>query len=223
MILVSKPFNGLGFGSWKRAMEIALTTKNKLGFNWERCNSMVISWILNALSSEIAGSIVYMSSASEMWLELIERFGQLNGSSNIITYYTRIKGLWDEIQTLCNLPQCSCGASQELHKLEEGQKLMQFLMGLNESYTVVRGTILMMKPLPSVRQAYSLLIQEEKQREIGSGGQFTSDVVSFNAEYRKLFCDYCRKAGHTKEKCYKLHGFPNHQKFNKDKRFTASL
>lgn len=189
---------------------------------------MVISQILNALSSEIVGSIVYMNSASEMWLELIERFGKLNGpqlfqiqkelsqisqgSSNIITYYTKIKGFWDEIQTLCNLPQCSCGASQELHKLEEGQKLMQFLMGLNESYTAVRGTILMMKPLPSIRQAYSLLIQEEKKMEIGSGGQFTSDTVSFNAgfasnhnthfnknntqgsnknrmEYRKLFFD----------------------------------
>lgn len=145
---------------------------------------MVIFWIMNALSSEIAGSIVYMNSASETWLELIERFGQLNGpqlfqiqkelsqisqgSSNIITYYTKIKGLWDEIQTLCNLPKCSCGASQELYKLEEGQKLIQFPMGFNESYVVVRGTILMMKPLPSVRKAYTLLIQEENQREIGS-------------------------------------------------------
>ena len=40
---------------------------------------MVISWILNSLSSDIYGSVVYIQSASEMWLELLERFGQLNG------------------------------------------------------------------------------------------------------------------------------------------------
>lgn len=38
-------------------------------------------------------------------------------------------------------------------------------MGLDEVYTIVRGNILMMNPLPSMDQAFSLLIQEEKQRE----------------------------------------------------------
>lgn len=35
-------------------------------------------------------------------------------------------------------------------------------MGLNESYTTVRGQILLMIPLPSIDQAYSLLLQDEK-------------------------------------------------------------
>lgn len=39
-------------------------------------------------------------------------------------------------------------------------------MGLNEVYTVVRGSILMMNPLPTMAQAFSILIQEEKQREV---------------------------------------------------------
>ena len=41
---------------------------------------------------------------------------------------------------------------------------MQFLMGLNESYSARRGQILPMNPLPSVRQAYSFVCQEEKKR-----------------------------------------------------------
>ena len=213
MVLVSKPFDGMGFGAWKRAMEVALTAKNKLGFvngtfkkaaqdsfdlhQWERCNGMVISWILNSLSSDISGSVIYIQSVSEMWLELLERFGQLSGSqlfqiqkelsqisqgsSNITSYFTKIKRLWDEIQVLGDLPRCSCTESQKSQKFEENQKLMQFLMGLNDSYTTVRGTILMKQPLPAVRQAYSLLIQEEKQREIGSGLQSSCDGMSFNA------------------------------------------
>lgn len=45
---------------------------------------------------------------------------------------------------------------------------MQFLMGLNESYTAARGQILLMNPLPSVRQAYAAVYQEEKQRHLGT-------------------------------------------------------
>nr|TKS09871.1 hypothetical protein D5086_0000089720 [Populus alba] len=42
--------------------------------------------------------------------------------------------------------------------------MMQFLMGLNDSYSAIRGQILLMNPLPSIRQAYSSISQEEKQR-----------------------------------------------------------
>lgn len=42
---------------------------------------------------------------------------------------------------------------------------MQFLMGLHDSFITARGQILMMTPLPSVTQAYSLIKQDEKQRQ----------------------------------------------------------
>ena len=41
---------------------------------------------------------------------------------------------------------------------------MKFLMGLNESYSAIRGQILLMNPLPYVRQACSSVCQEKKQR-----------------------------------------------------------
>ena len=37
-----------------------------------------------------------------------------------------------------------------------------------------------------------------------------------------LFCNYCKKAGHVIEKCYKLHGFPPNSRFRGGKR-TAAL
>lgn len=86
MMLVSKPFNGEEYGSWRRVMEFALTAKKKIGIcdcsckkpeidsedleSWEVCNSMVITWILNGLSLEILDSVVYMEKASDIWLEL---------------------------------------------------------------------------------------------------------------------------------------------------------
>ena len=84
-------------------------------------------------------------------MELEERYGQSNGpqlyqvqkklaqisqgSNSITSYYTRIKRQWDELKALSSLPQCSCGAMQELQNFDENQKLIQLLMGLNESCT----------------------------------------------------------------------------------------
>ena len=39
---------------------------------------------------------------------------------------------------------------------------MQFLNGLNDSYSQVITQILMMEPIPSIDKAFSLVIQEER-------------------------------------------------------------
>lgn len=46
---------------------------------------------------------------------------------------------------------------------------MQFLMGLNESYSIVRGKILLNEPLPNINKVLSLILQEEKQRNVDCG------------------------------------------------------
>lgn len=51
-------------------------------------------------------------------------------------------------------------------KSHQDGRLIQFLMGLNEVYSGVKNNILMMDPLHSVHHAYSLLIQDKKQREV---------------------------------------------------------
>ena len=41
-------------------------------------------------------------------------------------------------------------------------------MGLNDSFSQVRGQILLMDPLPHINKVFSLISQEEHQRKIGS-------------------------------------------------------
>ncbi|KAI9176852.1 hypothetical protein LWI28_007862 [Acer negundo] len=92
LVLISKPLNGDNYSTWKRAMTLVLNSKNKLGFvndsikapseetdpegyaTWSRCNDMVHSWIVNALSLEISDSVIYYSTAHEVWEDLRERF-----------------------------------------------------------------------------------------------------------------------------------------------------
>lgn len=52
------------------------------------------------------------------------------------------------------------------HKSEQDTMFIQFLMGLKEAYAGPRSNFLLLSPLPSVNYAYSLLIRDEKQREV---------------------------------------------------------
>ncbi|XP_070035124.1 uncharacterized protein [Nicotiana tomentosiformis] len=153
---------------------------------WARCDDMMTSWIMNSLSKNLADSLQYVNDAKELWKELEERYDQTNGEKlyqlqkemndlnqitlDITRYYTKIKKLWEELNTLnahaqCDC-QCTCGAKANMHKAEQDRRLIQFLIGLNKVYIVIRGSILMMNPLPSIAHAFSILIQEEKHREV---------------------------------------------------------
>ena len=268
MKLVSECFDGTGFSNWKRSMSIALSTRNKLGFvdgsvpkpdptsptfkSWSRCNDMVLSWILGALSKQIGRSVIYSTTAYQMWQELNDRYGIPNaaqlfglhkelteirqGNTTIAEYFTRLKMLWDDIDSLCMIPVCTCDASTQNATMQQNQRVIQFLMGLNDSYSVIRGSILMSSPLPSVSQIYNLLLQEENHRDIQSSGHFMADASSLNANASRnpsmsfknnrpkssLTCSYCKKSGHLVEKCYRLHGFPSDFKFTKTKKFAAN-
>ncbi|XP_060960921.1 uncharacterized protein LOC133031442 [Cannabis sativa] len=147
VVLVPKILTGSkNYSTWRRSMMIALVARNKVKFvngklpqpdedtenydSWCRCNNTVISWILHAISGEIAGSIRYHDNAAEIWKELHERFNENNaprifeakktiqslkqGSNFVTTYFTRLKSLWDQIREYRPQPVCSCGAMKTI-------------------------------------------------------------------------------------------------------------
>jgi hypothetical protein len=172
-VLVSRILTGDNFFTWSRAMQMALSAKNKLGFIdgtipkpdsdmnpddfalWQRCNDMVLSWILNSIDAELANSVIYTDSASEVWADLIEHFSQSNAprlyqirraissltqdQSSVAAYFNKLKGYWDELASYSPMPSCTCGAMKTLHDRDQEEKVLQFLMGLHDSYTTVRG------------------------------------------------------------------------------------
>ena len=66
--------------------------------------------------------------------------------------------------SVCNC--CSCGRIKSVLEIHGQDKVYQFLIGLNDSFSAVRAQILLTDPLPSLHKVFSLIIQEEKQREI---------------------------------------------------------
>ncbi|KAL5560669.1 hypothetical protein UlMin_036880 [Ulmus minor] len=247
--LVSTPLLGPNYNSWHRAMSMALIAKNKIGFVdrsisrpedddsllsfWFRCNNMVMSWILNAVSKDIADSIMYVNNACDMWTDLHERFHQSNGprifqlkqqihalvqgSNDVSSYFTKLKTLWDELSDFRPFPACHCGGMKDLVAYQHQDYVLQFLMGLNESFSQIRAQILMIEPLPSINKIFSLVIQEERQRSLNSCsvlplsatyGVNSSNYNVSKGRREKPVCTYCGYYGHTVDKCYKKHGYP---------------
>jgi len=169
-ILVSQPLIGENYNTWSRSMIMALTAKNKLAFvngsllqpavesgveyqAWIRCNNMVLSWILNSASKEIAASVIYIDTCHGMWLDLKERFSQKNrprvfqlqksisaltqDNSSVSCYFTQLQSLWDELSNYRQIPPCSCGGMKVVAAHYHQEYVYQFLMGLNESFTAI--------------------------------------------------------------------------------------
>lgn len=76
-------------------------------------------------------------------------------------YLCKLKHLWDEYTSLVILPSWECATTRKYVEHDQQQRLLQFLMGLNNSYMHIQSQILIMTPLPTVAQAFSLISQEE--------------------------------------------------------------
>ncbi|GKE10184.1 ribonuclease H-like domain-containing protein [Tanacetum coccineum] len=84
---------------WVAAIKLAINTRNKTGFldgtyikytyansdplsnQWERCNSIVLSWLLNSVSEDLFLCQIFFDNAYEVWAELKETYDKLDGSS----------------------------------------------------------------------------------------------------------------------------------------------
>ncbi|XP_071695508.1 uncharacterized protein [Rutidosis leptorrhynchoides] len=167
------------YNIWSRSMLLAVSTKNKLGFisgscvksttdialasQWDRCNIVVLSWMLGTLSEEFLKQ----------------------NDSPLSEYYHNLNNLWKQYDSMVSSPPCTCGAnacncdaSTSFIQNNNRLKLMQFLMGLNDVYMSVRSNILLRDPLPDVKTAYAVISIEESHR-IGSSKEVNNKTQTY--------------------------------------------
>uniref|UniRef100_A0A803LRD3 Uncharacterized protein n=1 Tax=Chenopodium quinoa TaxID=63459 RepID=A0A803LRD3_CHEQI len=234
-ISVDKLIGASDYRSWKRSMEIALTSKKKIGFvlgtvirstyaadpvtidQWDTCNSMVISWIHACLSDTIKKSVLYINTARETWVQLEKIFSMANGSRK----YKLNKDLYQLKQNSLTINEYYTAMSSLWEELDSMNALpvvndmsAEFLNGLDDHYGAMRIQMLMLTPLPTVESACSMLQQEESQRDVLIS-KAESDI---SAMYSRQFpvkptvtCSHCGGKGHSQNKCWYLYCFPKKQ------------
>lgn len=84
--------------------------------------------------------------------------------------YTTLKRLQDEFKCLAPKPKCSyggctCGVGKDISMFAARTQLIQFLMELNDAYDNIRSQILLMDLVPSVPEAYFMIVHIEKKNE----------------------------------------------------------
>uniref|UniRef100_A0A251UGL6 Putative reverse transcriptase, RNA-dependent DNA polymerase, Gag-polypeptide of LTR copia-type n=1 Tax=Helianthus annuus TaxID=4232 RepID=A0A251UGL6_HELAN len=241
------------YSVWSSAMKLALEAKNKYGFidgkcvkpgndsvlasQWDRCNSVVLTWLLNSVSEELFLGQVYSKLASEVWTDLKESFCRVDGSvvydlykkinsvsqngTTVAEYYNKLTTMWKQFDAMLHLPTCSCQAAKEFNDFSTLIKLMQFLMGLDDVYQSVRTNLLTREPLPTVKVAFSIISREESHRMSSTGSK--SQNVSFVSKPNQTFdprrkgnrgsntvlkCSHCNMLGHTVDRCFEIIGYP---------------
>ncbi|XP_010543501.1 PREDICTED: uncharacterized protein LOC104816398 [Tarenaya hassleriana] len=148
------------------------------------------------------------------------------GPLDLNSFFTKLHGLWEELKNyepypLCSCGGCSCQANAKLIEIIERRNVVKFLMKLNDSYTQARRHILMLDPLPSLTKVYNLLSQEEHHHHSipHPSEPVAFQATSFSFKPKPSFprstitkprpqCTHCGLLGHTINRCYKLHGYP---------------
>ncbi|XP_061361257.1 uncharacterized protein LOC133305140 [Gastrolobium bilobum] len=184
---------------------MALISKNKLQFvngsisipdpterryaAWERCNTMVLTWLHRSIADSISQSILWMDRAFDVWRDLKERFSQSDifrisdlhdeifrlhqGANSVSDFYTQLKILWDELESLQPTPTCKCvkpccSISSEVRNIRDRDYSIRFLKGLNEQFSHVKSQIMLMDPLPPINRVFSLITEQERQMNLAN-------------------------------------------------------
>ncbi|XP_060202399.1 uncharacterized protein LOC132630816 [Lycium barbarum] len=207
------------YALWSRSMRIGLLGKSKLGFVdgrypkcsfsseyhdlWEKCNAVVLSWIMSVVRPRLLGSVVYASDAHK-------------GIISVSNYFSKLTDLWNEFDAIMPCPSCPCLKSRKFLEQFEYQRLLQFLMGLNESYSKARGSSLIegttlynLKGSGNNSNRGSRGGHCDNHRNGGSNpgggpaGHYGNHMNPTKSQKQFIICEVCGYKGHSKDQCFK--------------------
>jgi hypothetical protein len=141
--------------------------------------------------------VIFIEYAIDVWNDLKDRFmrgdrirvAQLHqeianlkqGNRKISEYFTELRSLWEELEQYrplprCNCPiPCTCVAMRNSRSFKLEDKIIQFLIGLNDKYQGVASQVLLMEPSPVINKVFSMVMQQERKLSFGLTSSASDD------------------------------------------------
>ncbi|KAH6811157.1 hypothetical protein C2S51_024919 [Perilla frutescens var. frutescens] len=210
---------------------------------WLKVDYLVFNWISNSMTKEIARGFQNLDTSKQLWGELHKHFGKKNGprlyklhreiatytqhTQTVMVYFNNLTSLWDDLALLKNSRMCTCAAYEDMKADLKEEHLMRFLMGLSDLFETIRQQILILNPLPTVSQAYSMILQVNDQinvsNQLTEGADHGALYINQKGGYRedamkrrlskeeksKLRCEHCGGSEHVKSECFDIIGVPD--------------
>ncbi|GJX57294.1 ribonuclease H-like domain-containing protein [Tanacetum coccineum] len=216
---------------WASAIKLALHIKNKMGFltgsclrsdyaasrplfeQWDRCNVVVLNWILSSLSQDVYLGHVFSDNAASVWNELKETYDRIDGAEII------------DHGKLMRLMQFLMGLDDVYQPIRSSILTREILREVKDAFLIIsreeshRGI-----PTSSVKSENASSVKSEKpqvsafvsrfndnnnkKRNTGSWSNGNNATSGNRGNYDSLLCKNCGLKGHTVDRCFELIGYP---------------
>ncbi|TXG53212.1 hypothetical protein EZV62_022381 [Acer yangbiense] len=150
--------NGDNFICWSLSVKKYIRGRGKIGYltsekakpdakdnahvTWDAENSMVMTWLVNAMEEDISANYLGYSNAKDMWDNLNQMYSDLGNQYQDLDMLNEYK--WKDPED---------GAQYQ--KLLDNNRVFRFLTGLNVEFDEVRGRIIGRQPLPSINEVFA--------------------------------------------------------------------
>ncbi|XP_057540778.1 uncharacterized protein LOC130818633 [Amaranthus tricolor] len=222
---ISEKLTNQNYTKWSRLMHFAISGRDRLNHiiddppstndpvysQWIKRDSIVISWILENIDSDLVNQYLDFPTAKALWqgietlfssgrdgLQIFDLTVKANkiqqGTDTIETYYSKLLMVWKEIDRRQPNPMKDPGDIVIYNQLIQKNRLYQFLAGIHQTFDKDRRDLLLLDPLRTVEEAYASIRREILRRGImktepssdletsGSGGVFTAKGKTYRRE-----------------------------------------
>ena len=224
------------------------------GYNkWKKDDMLALIYMKTSMKNDQLPKVKYMKTACQVWsylkksapeksttyrsCELTHRIWTTQqGERSVSEYYEEIQALWVEMDHLSPVK------NESVWEYTNKERLFKFILGLKSKYNALRSQILNREKVPSLDEAFYIVLDEESLRGLaldgktkdGAGlltksrgqkdrnqGELKGSVYKRNQGDKSnwkgprrpnIECGYCGKKGHMVDTCWTKHGKPRGDK-----------
>ena len=139
---------------------------------------MVMSSLINSMNNDVGENFLLYGTAKEIWDAAREIYSGSNNTSELFQieatlydlrqgdltvteYFNILTQHWQQLDMFETDSWKYSHDSTLYQKIVEQKRTFKFLLGLNKDFDEVKGRVMGIKPLPSVREAFSEVRREE--------------------------------------------------------------
>ena len=204
---------------------------------WKAEDSILRSILINSMEPQIGKPLLFAATAKDIWDTAQTLYSKRQNASRLYTlrkqvheckqgtmdvtsFFNKLSLIWQEMDLCRELVWRDPTDGVQYSRIEENDRIYDFLAGLNPKFDVVRGRILGQRPIPSLMEVCSeIRLEEDRTSAMNISATPTIDSAAFSARSSNSssdkhngkpipVCEHCKKQWHTKEQCWKLHGRP---------------